>query len=658
MSATYPAESPTIVVKLGEIPPPARRLSPLDVLVLSAWSGLAAGWLEVATRVLMKSIFDPGRMYLMSRQFVWLVPLSNLLLFFVVGLFLAAATKMWPRWAGWLVPRLICVAALMPALMVAVPRVYPWALLVLAAGIAIRVGPWLERPPNLWRRCLAWSTPALLGLVLVVAGFLFGGDWLKRTREANRALPRAGAPNVLLVVLDTVRADRMSLHGYPRATTPSLKRLAERGIRFDEARPTAPWTLPSHASIFTGRLPHEMSVNWKSSLNHGFPTLAEYLGSHGYATAGFVANTQYCSYDTGLDRGFTRYDDYIADAGHLRPLRTALLFQRAWDGISRLALMLPNSRYGSVFRWFLATDRKDAGLINREFVTWLYYRQDQRRPFFAFLNYYDAHAPYLRPEGTRSRFGPGPRSLTDFLVLVEQWKEIDKLKVSQDFVDLIQDSYDNCLFYLDARLGQLFEALENGGVLDHTVVIITADHGEELGEHDLFEHGESLYRPEVHVPLLFLLPTGKGAPRVVTETVSLRDLPATIVDLAGLADGSPFPGRSLARFWGGSGESRSPSTHDREPDIAVSELFEPNPTNPSRGRSPAVHGPLVSAARDGYVYIRNEGDGKEELFHERDDPRELVNLAGVEAMQPLLRRFRQGLDNAMAGSARAAPRGP
>ena len=99
-------------------------------------------------------------------------------------------------------------------------------------------------------------------------------------------------------------------------------RLAKRGIRFTEARATAPWTLASHASMFTGRWPHELDVKWMTPLTVKFPTLAEYLGSHGYATAGFVANTDYCSYDTGLDRGFTHYEDYVADLPHLRPLRS------------------------------------------------------------------------------------------------------------------------------------------------------------------------------------------------------------------------------------------------------------------------------------------------------------------------------------------------
>ena len=180
--------------------------------------------------------------------------------------------------------------------MVAGPRIFPEAWFVLALGIAFQLAPWLERHSTQLRRWLLWSLPALSGLVVVLAGSVFCGDWLKARREAGRAVPPADSPNVLLIVLDTVRADRLSLYGYPRPTTPVLERLAQRGIRFDRARATAPWTLASHASFFTGRWPHELGVQWHTPLRKDFPMLAEYLGTHGYATAGFVANVQYCSY--------------------------------------------------------------------------------------------------------------------------------------------------------------------------------------------------------------------------------------------------------------------------------------------------------------------------------------------------------------------------
>ena len=472
---------------------------------------------------------------------------------------------------------------------------------------------------------------------------------MARRRPAGRGPDAAGRhADVLLIVLDTVRADRLSLYGYEKPTSPVLERLATRGIRFDEARSSAPWTLPSHASFFTGRWPRELGVGWRAPLGARSPTLAEYLASRGYETAGFVANVQYCSYDAGLERGFAHYEDYPFDLAQLRPLRTSILGRLAWDGATWAGLSSGLSRYNPVLRWLLANDRKDARAINDEFLGWLDRRRDHRRPYFAFLNYYDAHAPYLPPEGAPIRFGPGPRSVLDFFVLVERWNEIDKLHLGQNFADLILDSYENCLAYLDGQLGRLFVELGRRGPMDRTLVIITADHGEELGDHELFEHGESLYRPEIRVPLLILLPTGRHAGSVVRETVSLRDLPATIVDLVGLTDGSPFPGRSLARLW----RDRRPGHRDDDADDAFSELPAPNPAFPSMGRSPAAKGPLVSLARDKYVYIRDERDGREQLYDESADPRELTDLSGDAGLQPLLRRLRERLDRISGGRPR------
>ena len=306
-----------------------------------------------------------------------------------------------------------------------------------------------------------------------------------------------------------------------------------------------------------------------------------------------------------------------------------------------------------MLEFLVAPYRKDAAMVNRQFIRWLSRRKESHRPFFAFLNYYDTHVPYVQPESVPPRFGPGPRTVDDFHVLIGRWDAIDKAQLAPHFRELIHDSYDNCLSYLDGQLGELFETLRGRGVLDDTVVIITSDHGEELGEHSLFEHGESLYRPEIHVPLLFILPGHDRPSAVVREPVSLRDLPATIVDLAGLSGDSPFPGRSMARLWREPASGAAP--RDEDADGVISELSAPNPTSPSRGRSPAIRGPLISAVEDGYVYIRNQRDGREQLFHSPDDPGELVNLAKLESMQPRLRRFRERLAAHGTSRSRRAP---
>jgi arylsulfatase A-like enzyme len=234
------------------------------------------------------------------------------------------------------------------------------------------------------------------------------------------------------------------------------------------------------------------------------------------------------------------------------------------------------------------------------------------------------------------------------LVLSERWTLLDKRNLPPRYYVLARDSYDNCLAYLDEQIGQLFDELQRRGVLDRTLVIVTADHGEGLGEHGLFDHGESLYRTEIRVPLLIISPSLRRSPRVVSETVSLRDLPSTIVDLVGLGLRSPFPGQSLASLW----RDSSPGTESVISEGAISELPSPNPSKPNQGRSPAARGPLISLAEGGFVYIRNRGDGTEELFNERDDPRELTNQARVEAMKPVLEGFRERLNQLKAQPSR------
>jgi arylsulfatase A-like enzyme len=297
-------------------------------------------------------------------------------------------------------------------------------------------------------------------------------------------------------------------------------------------------------------------------------------------------------------------------------------------------------------RWFYADARKDARSINRAVLEWLVHRPDQARPFFVFLNFMDAHAPYKLPEGAHQHFGYEPRSRDEIRAIHESWDLIDKLTLPRHYLTMARDAYDSCLAYLDEQLGALFAELRRGGLLDNTVVVILADHGEGLGEHDLFDHGESLYSTELNVPLLVLLPRERRITGVVSEAVSLRDLPATVVDLVGLAAGSPFPGQSLAPLW------RDPNRPEASVSPVVSELLVPDPRNANQGRSPAYRGPLVSLAEGDYVYIRNLGDGGEQLFNTRDDPGELSNRVGLATMKSLLDRFRKRIAHEVTGDSR------
>ncbi len=624
--------------------PAGRGLSVLSVLALAVWLGMAAGLLEVAIRVLFRSISPTGRLYLVSRHFVWLTPLANVVLFLGVGLVLALLAKVWPKLGSWLCPRFLLALALLPALAVAVPNIFPEAWFLLSLGIAVRTVPLLQAHAQRLRAAFIWGFFLQAAVIVLLAGSVVASDWIKERREQARALPPAGAANVLLIVLDTVRQDHLSLHGYRRPTTPVLERLARRGIRFDAARATAPWTLASHASLFTGRWPHELGVTWLSPIRNESLTLAEYLADHGYATAGFVANTQYCSYDTRLDRGFAHYEDYVDE--WLSPLRMSLVFREFFTAFSELASYHPSgpihSIQGLLTRWSCYGIRKDAERVNHSFLTWLDRRKQPDRPFFAFLNYLDAHAPYELPPAGSYVFGRKPQTDDELSLVNDLWPFLDKSKLPRSYVNLAADCYDSCIAYLDRRLGELFDELARRGTLESTWIVITSDHGEGLGEHGLFLHGESLFATEIHVPLLIVPPAGRAAAAVVPQPVSLRQVPATVADVLGLEQGQPFPARSLASLW----TRGVPSPGQDDPEPAFSELLSPNPSDPNQGRSPAHRGPLIALAEEQFVYIRNQRDGGEQLFDRLDDPRELTNLVSREAMQPVLRRFRDHLRQA------------
>jgi arylsulfatase A-like enzyme len=609
-----------------------------NVLAAAAWFGLVAGLIEVATKVLCAAFGRFGHLYQMSRHFFWLVPVTNLLVFTFLGLLLALLAWVAPRIASWLSLRGFLALALLPPLLLALPEIHPAAWCILGLGISVWVSPFLEQRALGFTRLVRRSWPLLAAGVMGLAGWVVIGDWLKQSREAALPLPPRGSPNVLLIVLDTVRADRLSLYGYERKTTPALEFLATRGIRFDAARSTAPWTLPSHASLFTGRLPHELNVEWLAPLGVRFPTIAGYLGSRGYATAGFVANTLYCGYDTGLSDGFTHYVDY-----NLPQMDAFLMAQLTSKGLGSLFQLCDwlrahqHWRVVDEFESFLqhfvfSGDRKDAAEVNREFFGWLSKRPQPARPFFAFLNYMDAHVAYFPSGPPGFVFGTTPADPADFRVL-QDWEQLDKPPLDDRLKRLASDSYDSCIRSLDEQLKLLLLALDRQGILDHTLVVVTSDHGEGFGEHDLYVHGDSVYRPEINVPLLIVPPRSNTAHEVVKEVVSLRDIPATLVDLLHLEAGSPFPGHSLVR-------TRTDTEHG-ETAWAVSELACPNPSNPNKGRSPAEKGPLTALTDGRFSYI--SGPEREELYDELEDAGQDRNLASEPSMAAMLDRFRAQL---------------
>jgi arylsulfatase A-like enzyme len=624
----------------------------ISFLVLTAWCGLCAGLLEVGAIVVRKQFIDANRFYWTSRHFVWLVPLVNLLIFLALGVVLWLVIRWSPDRGRRVSTRFLCGMTLLSAFWAAFPRIHGAAGVLVVMGVAVQLVPVLERRAARLRRVVLVSFPILACLVAGLAVSVWGSDQLKAWRAQARPLPSPGSANVLLIVVDTVGADHLGLYGYSRPTSPTIDALAARGIRFDGVQATSSWTLPSHSSMFTGRWPHELSAGWFTPLDGAFPTLAETLGGRGYATAGFVANTWYCASDTGLARGFTDYRDYAFP--QLTAFKTALLVDRSLETMQTVERFLEDGLGWSFLRspvdrlWsLLKSSRKEATTINREFLDWLASRREPERPFFAFLNYYDAHYPFQLREKGLHRFGVKPRNNREADIL-RDWLALINEGPSPSEIDFARDAYDDCIADLDEQLGILIDELDHRSLLGKTWVIITADHGESFGEHPgVFWHGTSLYETQLRVPLVILPPEGGPSPRVVTETVSLRDLAATIGDLAGVESKTSFPGESLARFWKGPTPAKDPSA---APGQALSEVvplgsFGPNPSLWDNQR----RWPLASLTEGAWTYIRREEDAGEELYHVAEDAHEQRNLVKDPTARPTLERLRKALSRLTAG---------
>jgi arylsulfatase A-like enzyme len=603
------------------------------IFVLAAWIGLIAGFLDVGFLVVNRRLIKDD-FYRVGGDFAWIIPAGVTVLVLVPAIVLVLIARI----RGGAV-RLRLAAGLLSFIgffdMSARLPLDMWASLLLCSGLAVQSSRLVVRHREAFLRLVHRTVPLLAGAVLTIMLVTVGGRaWSEHRATAALPAAPAGARNVLLIVWDTVRAGNLSAYGYKRQTTPNLERLARRGVRFDPAFSTSSWTLPAHASLFTGRWPHELGVDWKSPLRDDVPTLAGYLAAHGYDTAGFAANLDYCTRESGLARGFAHYEDFPVELYEVFARYVALgnrLEISDWAGV--LGRILEKCT-GRSFERLIPRSRehaKNAAAVDGAFLGWLSRRQGRRRPFFAFLNYNDAHTPYEVPDQSIPGFGLRPASSRDRLILFG-WNSADKAKLEYRDVRMAIDVYDDCIAYLDRRLGILLDELDRRGVLDDTLVIVTADHGEHLGDHLLFFHGCSLYRQLVQVPLVIVDPKGAPANRVVVEPVSLRDVPATVVDLLSLGRDAPFPGRSLARFWSADRPLPEPLLMEMGKLLLLT----------NQGREPAAKGPMKSVVAGGMHYIRS-ADGLEELYALRSDPEEQLNTAGSPMAREILQGFRDHL---------------
>jgi arylsulfatase A-like enzyme len=520
-----------------------------------------AHWIYQLTSVLSYA----ERFHPVDLNVLWTSPLIDISLFVVVACVLLPILWILRTRVGQL-EVIVFTALVCSALLFGTGRTRMPGAVVFAIGLGTVASRWVRRDPLAVIAFFRRSLIPLLCIALLTFGAVQLGDSIWQKVQVAR-LPEAppNAPNVLLIVLDTLRADRLSTYGYARPTTPFLDEYAQRGVLFERAFANSSWTMPSHTSLFTGRFPFQHGVDlW--AYDGRFATLAQVMGTRGYATVGFSANEWPCTRASGLGVGFIECESLFNG-----PLDT---FLRSFYG--RRVASWGNNYFDEVDLW----GRPSAEEINRRFLGWLDRRP--KKPFFAFLNYMEAHGPY------------------------------HPLVLRADRKQSIPADYDTKVTRLDAQLRKLFDELRTRGLEQNLVVIITADHGQSLGEHGVFGHRSTLYLEQIHVPLLVVW-HGKIPPNLrVSNVVGLQAVPGTISELARLGKGA-FPGGSLSGCWAG-GACGDESV--------LSELSFPESKSGEKLRTTWIKS-LITSRR----HFILEQNGQVELYDWPSDPRETRNLA-------------------------------
>ena len=321
-----------------------------------------------------------------------------------------------------------------------------------------------------------------------------------------------GHPNILFIVLDTVRVDHLSLYGYDLDTSPNIDRLGKNSVVFDNALSPSSWTLPSHASMFTGRdVSHHNVTKTYDTLRDDETTLAEILKAKGYNTAGFTGSP-WTKARYGFGQGFITYKD------RLDFFEYSSTFSK-FSIRSFISFFLQFKFEESVLKDYR---KRPAEQINTDIFNWL--DKNKGHPFFMFINYYDAHFPYTPDLNFKKKF-TNKRYDYRRISMMRNRGLYDKYLVSY-MISL----YDAEINYIDYHIGNLLDRLDALGIKNDTIIIITADHGEEFYEHGGYSHGNTLYNEVIHVPLIVYYPK-EFKPQRIEKRIGTIDTFSTILNM-------------------------------------------------------------------------------------------------------------------------------
>lgn len=440
-------------------------------------------------------------------------------------------------------------------------------------------------------------------------------------------------PHIVLIVMDTARASNFSCYGYNKATSPHIDKIAEEGVLFANAISPSPWTLPSHVSMFTGLYPSEHGLTedkilegkniYGLSKKHAFPHfLPTLLKNEGYRTLGF-SNNPWVSHNFGFDKGFDFFYQRWMDVGDrslLRKIGRAIRkkapqnFQSVFDNLK--------VRMSSIFPSDSGAERTLS--VMRE---WFRDNHSDDRPFFVFFNFIEPHLPYAPSKPFDRMFmekkysGRRIRETNqDYLKFIAEKEEM-----GQDDFEILRALYDGEIAYLDSKVKEIYDALQDFGMLDRALLIITSDHGENIGDHNLMGHQFCLYDTLLRVPLVIRYPDLSLKGKVEHNHIQLSDIFFTILDALNIElDGREVPKRSIFN----PDYSVKVIAEHEVPQITLSSLRKrfPDTSGESLGQQ------LRCIYAEGMKYIWNSIDA-DEMYDLTKDPHEKTNLCRINQEQ-------------------------
>jgi len=612
------------------------RFSLIDLLLAVISFGIATGLIEGVGLMLFQRLnwASWGPMIHVAWPILWIAPLGDAIFFLVLTIVVTLLGRFVPRLRTITVLTFLLSALAAYDFLTLTARLYHWSCFLLAIGVGVTFTRWAstreESVLRFARRTLVFAVTAWCVAFVAVRG----GGWLKEKRElASLSQPSPGAPNVLVIVVDTLRADHLSSYGYARPTSPNIDHIAEQGTLFENAISTCSWSLPSHVSLITGLYQFQHGVTNVQPMSvfgssvpsfKGALTLGEAFEHHGYRTGAFSANRTWFSHDLGFGRGFIHFEDYFHSPADMW-VRT--LFGREFSRIylSRSA----HSKPKRLLRWLgfnslLDLDdegvgpnggapgvRKRASEVNREVLRWV---DEDRRPFLVFLNYFDVHEPYGGPY----RY-PQP------------WPQKSPI-----------DQYDDGVKYVDDSIGILTTELEKRGLLGNTIVVITSDHGEGLWQHGLPTHGEALYREQIHVPLIFWYPGHVPTGQRISANVTNAAIPATLTSILDEGD-REFQGPPLNALWK---ETGSASPWPNPLSELAQDKYLPKQNRQPQSKVPTANTGSMRTMVEGQWQIIEHAKYGLQLYDWKRDPGELQNLSLSSERREITRSLSSQLQSA------------